>query len=268
VTGDPSRDLAVEYSKKAAEYARHWAPVIAPMALPVLEQLPFGTGRTVLDIGTGTGAMLPHIRRLAPDARLVGVDLAEGMLRIAQQYGRAALVVGDAQRLPVASACVDVALLVFALFHMPDPAAALREAHRVLRDGGVLGAVTWGHDPGLPAIAIWKEELDREEAAPDPRSPHVMNQGMMNTAAKLRGLICDSGLIPTKLWTAGVQHEWVPAELLATQAGCGMPARRLSSLAPDRRAACEARVRARVLTLTSAELTYTSEVLFAIARRP
>lgn len=268
MTTEGSRRLAIEYSNKAVEYSRHWEPIIAPMALPLLDELPLGAARRILDVGSGTGAMLPHIRRRAAHALLVGVDLAEGMLRMAQSHRSGALLVSDAQRLSIASASIDVALLVFTLFHMPDPAATLRETHRVLRDDGLLGIVTWGRDPGLPGVAIWKEELDREGAAPDPRHPTVMQQAMMDTPQKLRGWIQNSGLELTNLWRAELRHQWDADELLATQAGCGLPARRLPTLDSERQAACAARVRARVAALTPAELMYAAEVLLAVAKRP
>ena len=42
-----------------------------------------------------------------------------------------------------------------------------------------MGIVTWGSDPGLPGVAVWTEELDREGAEPDPRDPSVMQQARM-----------------------------------------------------------------------------------------
>ena len=51
---------------------------------------------------------------------------------------RARLVQGDLERTPFASACFDLVLLNEVLEHVPDDAAALREAFRLLRPGGAL----------------------------------------------------------------------------------------------------------------------------------
>jgi trans-aconitate methyltransferase len=79
---DASQSLSAEYSAKSADYARHWSPVIRPMALPLLPARPLKTAARVLDIGAGTGALLGDLKDAAPDATVIGVDRAEGMLRL------------------------------------------------------------------------------------------------------------------------------------------------------------------------------------------
>ncbi len=52
----------------------------------ILSRLSIGEGMEVLDLGTGTGVLVPQLSRLVgPEGRVVGVDLSEGMLDIARR---------------------------------------------------------------------------------------------------------------------------------------------------------------------------------------
>jgi ArsR family transcriptional regulator len=97
---------------------------------------------TVADVGTGTGAMLPL---LSPHVKnIIAVDPSPAMLKAAKNRVRTLdlpnvdLRPGSAERLPLDSGSVDVVLLALVLVYTPDPAAALGEAHRVLKPGGTL----------------------------------------------------------------------------------------------------------------------------------
>jgi len=264
----PSQSLAAEYSGKAAAYAHHWAPVIRPMALPLLQVLPLRAAHLVLDVGTGTGSLVADLQAAAPRATILGVDRAEGMLREGRHVRPHPLAVMDVQDLGIRSEAIDVALLVFVLFHTPDPSRSLTEVLRVLQAGGAVGIVTWGEDPGLPGLSIWNEELDREGAGPDQRDRSVMQQGLMDTTEKLSALLDGVGYERLRIWGLTFRHLWTVEDLLAAQIGCGMAARRLASLSATTRARCASRVQARLKELTHSELTYRPEVLFAVAHRP
>jgi SAM-dependent methyltransferase len=265
---NPSTSLASEYSEKAHAYAQQWSPVIAPMGKPLLDRLPLATARWILDVGTGTGALLADLGAAARSARILAVDRADGMLRIAQRRTNHPLAVMDAESLAIRSAAVDAATLVFMLFHVPDPVTALRDVFRVLRPGGAVGIVTWGRDDGVPGLSIWKEELNAAGAAPDYRDPVVMQQARMDTSDKLSALLGSAGYAAVHTWAQVFEHRWTIDTVVKVQLGCGMAARRIASLSARSAAECEERVRQRMAALPSDGLIYRPEILFATATRP
>jgi ubiquinone/menaquinone biosynthesis C-methylase UbiE len=262
---EPSAALAAEYSDKASAYLRHWSPVIAPMALPLLDRLPLAASKWVLDLGAGTGAHLEPLAACAPAARILGVDRAIGMLRIARRRTSHSLAAMDAQSLAIQSATIDVATLIFMLFHVPDLVTALSEVRRTLRAGGVVGVVTWGRDEGMPGLAIWREELDSIGAAPDSRNPIVMQQERMDTADKLSALLRTARFAVVQIWTHVFEHHWTIDAIIDVQLGCGVAARRIGSLSRSDAARCEAHVRERLAKLAPDALIYRPEILFATA---
>ena len=90
---------------------------------------PLESNATVLDIGCGTG-WFGH--RLSDQGfRVTGIDPSQAML--ARARARITVVQGDALRLPFADRAFDAAYMTAVLDFVPDPAALLREARRVVR---------------------------------------------------------------------------------------------------------------------------------------
>ena len=262
---DPSLALAAEYSEKADAYQQHWSPVIGPMAMPLLDRLPLATAHRIVDVGAGTGAHLEPLAARARSARIFGVDRAAGMLAVARRRTHCPLAGMDAQALAIQSATIDIATLIFMLFHLPDSVAALRDVRRILRADGVIGIVTWARDQGLPGLEIWREELNALGAAPDPRDPIVMQQQRMDTPDKLSALLREAGFTPMQIWTQQFEYRWTIDAAVKAQLGCGMTARRIGSLSTRDAATCEARVRERLAKLGPDALIHRPEILFATA---
>jgi len=86
----------------------------------------------VLDLGGGTGRVARALDREA-----VVADASRGMLAEARDYGLPT-VQTDVRNLAVRDESVDAVTIVDALHHFPERDAALAEAARVLRPGGVL----------------------------------------------------------------------------------------------------------------------------------
>jgi ubiquinone/menaquinone biosynthesis C-methylase UbiE len=123
---------------------------VPPVDLPawVLDRYAWRGDETVLDVGTGTGQYLAPLRRHIPGGRIIGADLAPGMLRDLRAKGvpgGASLLNADAEALPLADAACDVMIASYVLFFVPDIPRALAEARRVLRPGGALLAATLAH---------------------------------------------------------------------------------------------------------------------------
>jgi SAM-dependent methyltransferase len=118
-------------------------------------------GHQVLEIGCGTGNLTLLAKARQPAATVAGLDPDADALGRARRKARrrridVRLDLGVAEQLPVADAAVDRVLSSFMLHHVPTAqrAAALREAHRVLRPGGELHLVDFGGpDDGLPDVS-------------------------------------------------------------------------------------------------------------------
>jgi malonyl-CoA O-methyltransferase len=113
----------------------------------------------VLDLGCGTGADLEFLGRAWPDAQRIACDWSPEMLAQARRRtsalgrwlpwrdrGAPKLVCADAARLPLKGGSVGLVWSNLLLHWLADPAAALREALRVLEVGGLLIFSTLGPD--------------------------------------------------------------------------------------------------------------------------
>jgi malonyl-CoA O-methyltransferase len=104
--------------------------------------------KVLLDLGAGTGRATRELKRAHPHAQVLALDLSLGMLRQARHHQslwrRFARVCADAQRLPLATASVDVVFSNLMLQWCQPLDPALAEVRRVLRPGGFFAFSTFG----------------------------------------------------------------------------------------------------------------------------
>ncbi|HVV23321.1 MAG TPA: class I SAM-dependent methyltransferase [Pseudonocardiaceae bacterium] len=103
--------------------------------------------RTIVDVGCGDGAATALVAGLDPRHHVVGVDWSARAVATARAHGFH-LVGGGVDALPIASGAADVVIMSEVIEHLVDTDAALDEARRVLRPGGVLLLST-------PNLAAW-----------------------------------------------------------------------------------------------------------------
>ena len=176
---DPATALAMPLLQGTTE-SKARDRIFARLSLGTLERRKDGRPPRILEVGIGTGANLPWIRRETPaglDAEVWGVDLSEGMIaecrrRVAKARTTLSLVMADAHSLPFPNGCFDRVIDVGGIGGYADPGKALREMVRVARPGSPVVVVdeqldrrhgeSWLHRAAFRALTFYSE---------DPRCP-------------------------------------------------------------------------------------------------
>ena len=130
-----------------------WRPRLATAVLEELED-----GDVVVDVGCGTATQAIDLAARRPGVRVIGVDGDPQILQLARAKpgaDRVELRAGDAIALPLGDGSAAAVICSLLLHHLPPgpKRAALREARRVLRPGGVLHIADWGRPADPLAVA-------------------------------------------------------------------------------------------------------------------
>jgi ubiquinone/menaquinone biosynthesis C-methylase UbiE len=156
----------------------------------LVQALPDGDHRRVLDVGCGTGFSAAEMMRRFDVASLVGVDPAQGMLEVfatkldAFHGVQIELRAEDVMDMDVEDGAFDTVISAMALHWFPDKPGAVARMARALRPGGVMGILTAGRGgedawrellEGMGAPAAWtgwfaENQRDVDEIARDMRA--------------------------------------------------------------------------------------------------
>lgn len=116
----------------------------------LVEVLELWSGDRVLDLGTGSGALLPRLSEaVCPTGTVLGLDVSSAMLEQAHEHVRrhdltnVILMHNAPDRLPMFRDGLDAVLIVSSLHEFSHPAEIIGETARVLRSGGLLGILEW-----------------------------------------------------------------------------------------------------------------------------
>lgn len=151
-------------------------------------------GHRVLDVACGTGVLArTALARVGSEGSVVGVDINEGMLTIANRKApeiewRQA----PAEKLPFDDSTFDAVVSQFGLMFFDNQRAALTEMARVLRPGRYLAVAVWdslANTPGYAAMTTLLDRLFGAKIASALEAPFTL--GDKNT---LRSLFTDAGM--------------------------------------------------------------------------
>ena len=142
-----------QYNQMAALYDRLWSRYVAKTLAFLKDWSQLNPDSTVLDVACGTGTFERLVLQEHPNLHIVGVDLAERMLAIAQQkcrhYPHVSFQKASVAALPFNDRSFDLVLSASALHYFDDPIAALIEMKRVLKPDGELVILDWCKDDWL-----------------------------------------------------------------------------------------------------------------------
>lgn len=156
-TGD-FRDDEAGYSERGyfdSSYVRQWDQFCDLFQLLVNKILHFRRGGVLLDVGTGVGALL-HVAR-ANGFDVKGIEVSPWAAGFAREEKGLDVRSGTLEEAGFNAGSFDVVVINHVLEHVPDPAAVLREAGRVLKDDGLLvvGVPNFGSIKARLASARW-----------------------------------------------------------------------------------------------------------------
>lgn len=211
-----------------------WSALLAPLLVDFADVPDRGS---VLDVGSGTGALAFAITVKKPHCNVVGIDPSKEYITYAASQNRAgtraSFEVGDAQqmRFKDQSFASSLSLLVFNF--IPDPGKALREVRRVTAPGGRIAAAVWDYGDGMRMLRIFFDaavSLDPHAEAADERHMPLCRKGELADLWKKAGLVhIDERPLDFTMHFRSFSDYWEPF-----QKGQGPAGVFIRSLKPDR----------------------------------
>jgi len=148
-------DYTFGYDRSVLDYLTYRAKKSFGFVLPHLKP-----GMDVLECGCGPGIVTFEIAEKVADGSVTGIDIDKGLIDSHNKKVNETNVknlkfeVADVHELPFADNSFDVVYMQAVLVHIKNPAGAVREAHRVLKDKGLILV----KDPVMDRIIISPED--------------------------------------------------------------------------------------------------------------
>ena len=186
--------------------ARYWdkyrvliEQMFAPLTSGLIEEARIGIGQTVLDIGGGSGEPSLTISSIVgPTGSVMYTDPAAGMVESAQAEAHRRGLTNirfrqcSADDLPFLDRTFDVAVGRLSAMFFVDPVKAVREALRVILEGGYVSFVVWGPKEANPFFSVIADVIDRFVEGP-PEDSGARDVFRFAVPGELAGIVQQAG---------------------------------------------------------------------------
>jgi ubiquinone/menaquinone biosynthesis C-methylase UbiE len=197
-------------------------------------------GQTVLDIAAGTGDLgLAVAERVGEGGHVISSDFSPDMVDVARRNGEARGLTNveyqvlDAEQMDLDDDSVDGVVCRWGYMLMADPAAALKETRRVLRDGGPLAFAVWRTPDRNPWAAVPAMTLVQRGHMPPPE-PGVPGMFAMGDPDRIRELVTQAGFAEPEPEEIAIEFRYADFDdLWDTLVRMAGPLARVVSALPD-----------------------------------
>lgn len=161
-----------------------WDELITQDSVSRLKQIISGLGinkgSTVLDVGSGTGILLPLLQQIMKrEGRITAIDISEKMLHKAMTKRFDHIVdhiQADVHALPLTKEIFDFAICYSCFPHFEDKAAALKELAQVLKKRGLIAIVHTASREEINEFHYNAGSVVRDHTIPEGKDLHQMLQ--------------------------------------------------------------------------------------------
>jgi ubiquinone/menaquinone biosynthesis C-methylase UbiE len=174
-------------------YSRFALKIVEPWTDDLILAANCRDGDRVLDLACGTGIVASRVNLVSRKFCYVsGLDINEGMLKVARRNTQLEWHQGSATELPFDADSFDVVLCQQGLQYFPDRTAAMKEIARVLAPGGRTALNVWGALERQPFFVTAIEAIG-EFLGADAQAPFYLAFSL-DSADELRQLANGAGL--------------------------------------------------------------------------